>query len=137
MGVYEDLGLDPIINASGSVTRLGGALMPSEVLDAFGEASKSTVPIERLQAAASKRIAQATGTEAGVVTAGSAAALTLGAAAIIARFDLGKMERLPHCDGFGHEFVVAREHRSGYDHAVRIRSRSVWRAIFHQKHSVC
>jgi L-seryl-tRNA(Ser) seleniumtransferase len=29
------------------------------------------------------------------------------------------MERLPHCDGFPHEFVVAREQRNGYDHAVR------------------
>jgi L-seryl-tRNA(Ser) seleniumtransferase len=29
------------------------------------------------------------------------------------------MERLPHCDDFPHEFVVAREQRNGYDHAVR------------------
>ena len=29
------------------------------------------------------------------------------------------MERLPCCDGFPNEFVVAREHRNGYDHAVR------------------
>lgn len=119
MAIYEDLGLEPIINASGSVTRLGGALMPSEVLEAFVQASRSSVPLEQLQAVASQRIAQATGTEAGLVTAGSAAALCLGAAAIITRFDLGKMECLPHCDSFAHEFVVAREQRSGYDHAVR------------------
>jgi L-seryl-tRNA(Ser) seleniumtransferase len=43
----------------------------------------------------------------------------LGAAAIMARFDLGRMEMLPHTEGFAHEFVVAREHRNGYDHAVR------------------
>jgi L-seryl-tRNA(Ser) seleniumtransferase len=29
------------------------------------------------------------------------------------------MERLPHCDGFPHEFVISREQRNGYDHAVR------------------
>jgi L-seryl-tRNA(Ser) seleniumtransferase len=29
------------------------------------------------------------------------------------------MERLPHTDGFPHEFVVSREQRNGYDHAVR------------------
>jgi L-seryl-tRNA(Ser) seleniumtransferase len=39
MGVYEDLGLTPIINASGSVTRLGGAPMPREVLGAMTEAA--------------------------------------------------------------------------------------------------
>ena len=119
MGIYEDFGLKPIINASGPVTRLGGAPMPPAVLQAFQEAARQTVPLEQLQAAASKRIAEVTGTEAGLVTAGSAAALTLGAAAIITGSDPAKMEKLPHCEGFGHEFVIAREQRSGYDHAVR------------------
>ena len=33
--VYTRIGLRPIINASGSVTRLGGAPMPEAVLKAF------------------------------------------------------------------------------------------------------
>ena len=64
-------------------------------------------------------IAQCTGAEGGIVSAGSAAALTLGAAAIMARYDLVKMEKLPHSEDFPHEFIVSRDHRSGYDHAVR------------------
>lgn len=120
MSVYAQLGVAPIINASGSVTRLGGAPMPAAVLDAFRDATRETVPLEQLQAAASRKIAALTETEAGLVTAGSAAALTLGAAAILARSDLAKMEQLPHCERFPHEFVVAREQRSGYDHAVRL-----------------
>ena len=119
MGVYEDLGLQPIINASGAVTRLGGAPMPAEVLDAFRAAAAETVPLDLLQGVASRIIAEATGTEAGLVTAGAAAALTLGTAAIIAGDDLARMERLPRCEGFPDEIVVAREHRNGYDHAVR------------------
>lgn len=119
MSIYERFGVTPIINASGTVTRLGGAPMPPQVLDAFREAAGEWVPLDQLQAAASKRIAEVTGTEAGLATAGSAAALTVGAAAILTGLDPGRMERLPHCDGFPHEFVVAREHRSGYDHAVR------------------
>jgi L-seryl-tRNA(Ser) seleniumtransferase len=119
MSIYERYGVTPIINASGSVTRLGGAPMPEPVLSAFREAAGETVPLERLQAAASKHIAKITGTQAGLVTAGSAAALTLGTAAILTGYDLAKMERLPHCDGFPHELVIAREQRSGYDHAVR------------------
>jgi L-seryl-tRNA(Ser) seleniumtransferase len=119
MNIYEQNGVTPIINASGAVTRLGGAPMPDAVLQAFCEAAGEAVPLEQLQAAASRRIAQITGTEGGLVTAGSAAALTLGTAAILTGYDLAKMERLPHCDGFPHEFVIAREQRSGYDHAVR------------------
>jgi len=119
MGVYEDLGLTPIINASGSVTRLGGAPMPREVLDAMTEAAASSVPLELLQAKASVDIAATTGVEAGIVTAGAASALTLGAAAIMTGWDRGRMESLPHAEGFPNEFVIAREQRSGYDHAVR------------------
>lgn len=119
MNVYKELGVTPIINACGTVTRLGGALMPAEVLQAFHDAAGQWVPLEQLQAAASQRIAVLTGTEAGLVTAGCAAALTLGAAAILTRCDLGRMERLPNCDGYPHEFVIAREQRSGYDHAIR------------------
>lgn len=119
MSVYQELGLTPIINASGTVTRLGGSPLPTAVLEAFVAAAAETVPLEELQAAASLRIAALTGAEAGIITSGAAASLTLGAAAILARWDAGRMERLPCCNGFPHEFVVAREHRSGYDHAVR------------------
>jgi len=119
MSVYESLGLQPIVNASGAVTRLGGARMSRAVVGAFSDAARQSVPVEQVQAAASRAIAQVTGAEAGLVTTGSAAALTLGAAAILAGYDLGRMEMLPHCDGFPCEFVVAREHRNGYDHAVR------------------
>src|SRR5213078_4951018 len=72
-----------------------------------------------LQGVASRVIAETTGAEAGLVTSGAAAALTLGTAAILTGYDLGRMERLPHCDGFPHEFVIARDQRNGYDHAVR------------------
>ena len=119
MGIYEQFGVTPIINASGAVTRLGGAPMPDEVLNAFNKAARVSVPLEQLQAAASRVIADATGTEAGLVSAGAASALTLGSAAILTGYDLERMEQLPHCDGFPNEFIVAREQRSGYDHAVR------------------
>ena len=119
MGIYKDLGLEPIINASGPVTRLGGAPMPPDVLRAMHDAAQEAVPLERLQASASRRIAALTGTEAGLVTAGCAAALTLAAAAVIARSDPARMQMLPQTDGFPSEFVIAREQRSGYDHAVR------------------
>jgi L-seryl-tRNA(Ser) seleniumtransferase len=119
VSIYDELGVKPIINATGSVTRLGGAPMPAEVVRAFADAAQLAVPIEQLQGAASRIIAEITGAEAGLVTAGAAAALTLGTAAILTGFDAGRMEKLPHCDGFPHEFVVAREQRNGYDHAVR------------------
>jgi len=119
MSIFEDLGLEPIINASGAVTRLGGAPMPEAVLEAFCAAARASVPLDQLQAVASRVLAEATGAEAGLVTSGAAAALTMGTAAILTGYDLGRMERLPCCDGFPHDFVMARDQRNGYDHAVR------------------
>jgi L-seryl-tRNA(Ser) seleniumtransferase len=132
MGVYEELGVQPIVNASGSVTRLGGAPMPPAVLQAFAEAATVSVPLDQLQAAASRAIAAATGAEAGLVTAGAASALTLGSAAILSGYDPGRMERLPHCDGFPHEFVISREQRNGYDHAVRASGARLVEVGFHE-----
>lgn len=119
MSLYQSFGVEPIINACGSVTRLGGAPMSPEVLKAFQEAASEWVPLEQLQAAASKKIAAHTGAEAGLVTSGAAGALTLGTAAILAGHNMRRIEQLPHCDEFPHEFIIAREQRSGYDHAVR------------------
>jgi L-seryl-tRNA(Ser) seleniumtransferase len=132
VGVYESLGLTPIINASGSVTRLGGAPLPPAVLRAFAEAAQAAVPLDHLQAAASEVIAETTGAAAGLVTAGAAAALTLGTAAILTGYDAGRMERLPHCDGFPHEMVMSREQRNGYDHAVRAAGARLVEVGFHE-----
>lgn len=132
MSIFEEWGLQPIINASGSVTRLGGAPMPRAVLDAFCAAAAESVPMDELQGAASRVIAEATGAEAGLVTAGAAAGLMLGAAAILTRHDLARMEQLPRCDDFPHEFVMAREQRNGYDHAVRAAGARLVEVGFHE-----
>src|SRR5205823_11357043 len=67
-----------------------------------------------------------------IVTSGASAALTLGAAAILAGYDLGRMEKLPHTEDFPHEFVVAREQRNGYDHAVRAAGARLVDVGFHE-----
>ncbi|HET6880524.1 MAG TPA: aminotransferase class V-fold PLP-dependent enzyme [Pirellulales bacterium] len=133
MAFFEELGVQPIINASGSVTRLGGAPMPRAVIEAYCAAADGSASLEQVQAAACRKIAAATGAEAGLVTAGAAAALTLGTAAILAGYDLRRMELLPHADGsFPNEFVVAREQRNGYDHAVRAAGATLVEVGFHE-----
>lgn len=132
MSVYDTWGVPTIINAAGAVTRLGGAPMPAAVLEAFAAAADEWVSLEELQAAASRVIAEVTGAEAGLVTAGASAALTLGTSALLTGYDLGRMERLPNCDGFPHEFVVAREQRNGYDHAVRAAGARFVEVGFHE-----
>lgn len=118
-GIYERLGVTPIINARGTHTRLGGTLMPPEVLDAMREAAGAYVVLEELQARASALIARATGAAAGLVTGGAAAGLLLGTAACIAGDDPAKIERLPDTAGMKNEAIMFRAHRNGYDQSVR------------------
>lgn len=121
MGIYQELGVRTVINASGTLTRLGGSRMAPEVLEAMAEASRSYVRIEDLQEAAGRVIGEATGAESGYVTSGAAAGLLLGTAACVAGLDLQKMERLPDTSAPGtkNEVVVHRVHRNSYDHAIR------------------
>ena len=118
MGVYDDLGVRPIINATGTFTRLGGSLMPPEVVDAMVEASREFVCIEDLQYRAGQAIAHMVGGEAAYVTTGAYAGIVLSIAACITRLDPARMDRLPHTEGLPNEVVMARPHRNHYDHAV-------------------
>src|SRR5262249_31276517 len=49
-----------------------------------------------------------------------------------AGYDLSRIEKLPHTEYFPHEFVVAREHRNGYDHAVRAAGARFVEVGFHE-----
>jgi L-seryl-tRNA(Ser) seleniumtransferase len=95
VGTYERLGVRRIINASATLTRLGGSIMPLEVRQAMVEAGSSFVDVVELQRAVSARIADLTHNEAAYVTSGAAAALTLVTAALITGADEAKAERLP------------------------------------------
>ena len=129
---FEKHGLKRVINAATCLTRLGGSIPDPRVCEAMNDASKAYVQIPQLQAWAGKQIAKATGAEAGLPAAGAVNALTLAAAACIMKdteleeYDpLGAGNwthltlRLPmHTEGLRTEFVVQKECRNHYDHAV-------------------
>ena len=54
---YKSLGVRRRINAAGALTRVGGAVMAPEVVEAMAAASLGSVDIGELQDAASARIA--------------------------------------------------------------------------------
>jgi L-seryl-tRNA(Ser) seleniumtransferase len=129
---YKKFGLRRVINAATCLTRLGGSIAHPEVFKAMEDASKSFVQIPELQAWAGKKIAKATGAEAGLPTAGANNALMLAAAACIMKdteleeHDPLKPEtwsqitlRLPaHTEGLRTEFIVQKNDRNIYDHAI-------------------
>lgn len=120
MDVYSSLGVKPVINAVGTVTRLGGSLMPQEVLRAMAEASERYVDLTELHIAAGKRLAEVIGAEAAHVSSGAAGGLTLAAAACIAGSDPAKIRQLPDGEGLKTEVVIQRSHRTAWEQALRV-----------------
>jgi D-glucosaminate-6-phosphate ammonia-lyase len=116
--IFSELGVEPLINACGTVTRLSGGMMAPEVTEAMRQASLACVDMAQLQAAACRVIRQATGAEAGIVTSGASAAVLLGAAACLAGLDPGRMNMLPEVPDGRREFVVVRSQRNMYDRAM-------------------
>ena len=108
-----------IINATGTVTRLGASPMADEVIAAMAGAAAASADIGTLQGQACELIARCTGAEAGIVTAGATAGLVVGAAACMTGLDPVKMSALPDTNGMRNEFIVPRSHRNSYDHGVR------------------
>lgn len=93
------LGLRPVINASGTMTALGASIIGPEAIAAMTAIAREWVEIDDLQRRASAVIAQATGAEAGFVTASSSAAITLAVAGAMTGTDLHAIERLPRRTG--------------------------------------
>src|SRR5450631_1983079 len=108
--VYESLGVKHVINATGTVTNLGGSIMPPEVVAAWTDASRHFVNLVELQDKVGERIAKLIGVEAALVTTGAAGALQLGTAAAVTRGDRKKIVRLPDTAGMKNEVILQRAH---------------------------
>ncbi|MFC7620622.1 aminotransferase class V-fold PLP-dependent enzyme [Microlunatus sp. GCM10028923] len=120
MGVYEDLGVRPVINARGTLTALGGSVMDPAVVAAMAEAATAFVDLTDLHRRAGQRIAELLGVEAACVTSGAAAGLTIATAALMAEDRIEAVLALPDTTGLPDEVVVLKAHRMLYDQAVLV-----------------
>ena len=118
--LYDEIGVTRVINASGSMTYLGGSLIAAEVLEKMNEAAGAFVVMEELMDWAGAEIARLTGTEAGMVTSGSAGGSLLACAACLSGADPRLMRQLPLPQSSRNEFVMQRQHRIGFAYAVGV-----------------
>lgn len=116
--ICEALGVKRVINATGTVTFLGGSVMPPEVVAAWVEASKHFVNLYELQDRVGERIAKLIGVEAAMVTTGAAGALLLGTAAAVTRGEPARVKRLPDTTGMPNEVILQKAHHSCYDNQL-------------------
>ncbi len=116
--VYEAIGVKHVINATGTMTTLGGSLMPPEVVAAWVEASKHFVDLFELHNQVGERIARLVGVEAALVTTGAAGAMLLGSAAVVTRGDRERIKRLPDTSGMKNEVLMQKAHHTCYDNQL-------------------
>src|SRR5689334_2601930 len=118
--MYRAIGVDPLINARGTFTIITGSQTLPEVKKAMDEASRSYVQMDELMTGVSKKLAELTGADWGIITAGCCAALTHTTAACLAGANPERMQRLPDLAGLKSEVIIPEYSRNVYDHAIRM-----------------
>ena len=115
--ILKSLGVEPVINAGGPVTRFSGTRPRPEAVQAMEAMSEPFVELNELIIAAGKRIAELVGVPAATITSGASGGLVLQTAAAMAKDNDDVIERLPIVDdGVPDELIIQRNHRFGYDH---------------------
>jgi uncharacterized pyridoxal phosphate-dependent enzyme len=117
-GIYERLGVKRVINAAGTLTVLGGSLMPPEVAEAWVDASRHFVDLVDLQNKVGRRTAELLGVDAALVTTGAAGAMQLATAAVLTRGDAQLVRRLPDTAGMKNEVICQQAHQACYDNQI-------------------
>jgi L-seryl-tRNA(Ser) seleniumtransferase len=105
-------GVRPVVNASATLTALGGSLMPPSALKAMTEGAAHFVDLPELHDRVGERLAALTRNEAACVTSGAAAAITLTVASCV-----GEPAQAFPADA---EVVMFTSQRNGYDYAARL-----------------
>ena len=118
MAIYKDLGLKKVVNAWGTVTKLGGSIMAPEVVEAMREAAESFINMEELHKAAGRRIAELLEVEAACVTCGAAAGLAVATAACMTGMRKSFAYQLPDTTGMKNEILVLKCHHDLYDQSM-------------------
>jgi D-glucosaminate-6-phosphate ammonia-lyase len=112
------LGVDAVINLTGTLTTLGGISARPEAIEAAAAIMAHGVDIVELQACASQVIAQITGSEAGFISACSSAGICTAIAGAMTGDRMAAVHRLPDTSGMKNEVVIQVGHLVNYGHPV-------------------
>ena len=118
--IYRDLGVEPVVNATATVTILGGSLMRPETVEAMREAAACFVDLTELGTAVGRRLADLTRNEAAFVCGGAAASMFLASAACMTRDVPDGVLRLADVPRLPNEVVIHRAHRIPYDQVIEM-----------------
>jgi len=118
--IFRSIGVEPVINCMGTFTIIGGSLERPAVREAMEAAAHNFVQYDELSDGIGQRLADLTGAEWGMVSAGCAAGLKHITAACVTGGNPEKLIRIPDLSGFDkNEVIIPSFSRNAYDHAIR------------------
>lgn len=118
--IFQKIGVEPVINCRGTFTIIGGSIERPAVREAMEAASHNFIQYDELADGIGRRLAEITGAEWGMVSAGCAAGLKHVTAACVTGGNPERLIRIPDLTGFEKtEVIIPRYSRNAYDHAVR------------------
>jgi uncharacterized pyridoxal phosphate-dependent enzyme len=118
--IFRSIGVEPVINCMGTFTIIGGSLERPAVREAMEAASHNFVQYDELADGIGQRLADLTGAEWGMVSAGCAAGLKHITAACVTGGNPEKLIRIPDLTGFDkNEVIIPDFSRNAYDHGIR------------------
>jgi D-glucosaminate-6-phosphate ammonia-lyase len=118
--IYQSIGVKPVINCRGTLTVISGSTELPQVRAAVEAGAEHHVVLDELMEGIARRLAEITGAEWALVSAGCAAGIAHTTAACVTGGNPDLHVRIPDLSGFAKdEVVIPKASRNEYDQAIR------------------
>jgi L-seryl-tRNA(Ser) seleniumtransferase len=114
--VSQRLGVEPFINACGTVTVHGGSIMPEEVVAAMRDAARSFVDLPLLLRRSGEYLAERIGVPGAFISTGAAGGIGVAIAAVLSGGERERAWALPDTGGRPNEIIVLATPEPNYMH---------------------
>ncbi|HEX5413530.1 MAG TPA: aminotransferase class V-fold PLP-dependent enzyme [Terriglobia bacterium] len=121
--VWGELGVTPLVNINGTLTVIGGSVIPAEAMELYRQGNEHCVSINDLEVAAGKWMAKLCKWPAGytgLVTSGAAAGIMVAYAGMMTEDLTPRIRQCPNVTGFPKtQVIIQKAHRNPFDHQIR------------------
>lgn len=121
--VWGELGVTPLVNINGTLTVIGGSVIPAEAMELYRQGNEHCVSINDLEVAAGKWMAKLCKWPAGytgLVTCGAAAGIMVAYAGMMTEDLTPRIRQCPNVTGFPKtQVIIQKTHRNPFDHQIR------------------
>jgi seryl-tRNA(Sec) selenium transferase len=121
--IWSEVGVTPLVNINGTLTVIGGSVIPLEAMELYRQGNEHCVSINDLEVAAGKWMAKLCNWPAGytgLVTSGAAAGIMVAYAGMMTEDWTPRIRQCPNVTGFPKtQVIIQRAHRNPFDHQIR------------------